>query len=289
MASSGINSNSNANTNSNAGFNFSNSMNHLIDFNAKIEQVLDSDENLEDNNDFIDLLGLDDWEQMLDEDCISRLTADFNNNNIMNVSSSTSKPLVSTPINSTNSNIVQPSLVAENQEKISANTTTSTTMPKIQYITNTKSQSQTKNNSQPLVLRVPSQQQQTNVNQSYNNNSNSNTNIKKINIHTENSTTANNNHNNSSLNIITNTKPNLPTSIISNATASVVRRLSSVMLNENKKNNNNTTTYGQNHGTTTSVTATKSIQSLTSVISNKNTNVRSKQRKAFLFFKRVTF
>ena len=37
-------------------------------------------EEFDEENDFEDLLGLDDWEQMLDEDCISRLTADFSTN-----------------------------------------------------------------------------------------------------------------------------------------------------------------------------------------------------------------
>jgi len=268
MASStGNNQNINSTT-TNAGFNFANSANQIIDFNAKIDHVLDSDENLEDNNDFIDLLGLEDWEQMLDEDCISRLTADFNNN-IINMSSTTpSKPLVSTPINQTNTSIIQPSAVVNKQEKITT-TATSTVMPKIQYITNTKSQPKTNsnNNSQPLVLLMP----QSNTNQSFTSNSNATTttSIKKLNLQGgENS--------NSSLNIITSTKPNLPTTIISNNTANVVRRLSSVMLNENKNTN------GQNHGTTTKiVTAAKSTQSLTSILSNKNTNVRIKIKSWF--------
>ena len=37
-------------------------------------------EEFDEENDFEDLLGLEDWEQMLDEDCISRLTADFSTN-----------------------------------------------------------------------------------------------------------------------------------------------------------------------------------------------------------------
>jgi hypothetical protein len=264
MASStGTSQNTNSTT-TNAGFNFANSANQIIDFNAKIDHVLDSDETLEDNNDFIDLLGLEDWEQMLDEDCISRLTADFNNN-IINMSSTTpSKPLVSTPINPTNSSIIQPTPVVNKQEIV---TTTSTVMPKIQYITNTKSQPISNNNkSQPLVLLMP----QSNTNQSFTSNSNTTTtSIKKLNLQGGENT-------NSSLSIITNTKPNLPTTIISNTTAHVVRRLSSVMLNENKNNN------GQNHGTTTKiVTAAKSTQSLTSILSNKNTNVRIKIKKSW--------
>jgi hypothetical protein len=45
----------------------------LNDFHIKLEDEFD-------DNDFENLLGLDNWEQMLDEDCISRLTADFQQN-----------------------------------------------------------------------------------------------------------------------------------------------------------------------------------------------------------------
>lgn len=57
------------------------------------QQKTDLIDNFNDyDNDFEDLLGKDDWEQMLDEDYISRLTADFNfNTNNINVKPQTPK------------------------------------------------------------------------------------------------------------------------------------------------------------------------------------------------------
>ena len=265
MASSAHSNNSNNATISNNinsasnGFNFASSMNQIFDFNAKIENEFEDDNLEEESNNLIDLLGLDDWKQMLDEDYISRLTADFNmTTSPSNNSNNNKQPLVSSPIASTASSIIQPQTANINAKQsvttIATNKNNSMMMPTIQHITNTKTQPK---QNQPLVLLVPQQQNQNQSSLSQVSPFTKSSNIKKISIQAENTSLLNGNG-------------STTTKIISNATANVVRRLSSVMLNENNTNNNS---QNQSNMLLTASTASKPSQPITSIISSKTNNV----------------
>ena len=257
-----ITNNNNNNNNNNDAYNFANTMNHqFIDFNSKlVTEMIGDEENFEVNNEFGDLLGFDDWEQMLDEDCISRLTADFNHNiNNMTATTTTAttgKPLVlpvtlACPIVQTTSPIKNKPLTPVNT---SLGSDASQTLPKIQHITSTKVQPK-------QILLVPSSAASSTNNQQQHIKPQISTKkyseMSNPNVLT---TTGSNNTSNKSLS-------SMPTTVIS--TSNVVKRLSSVMLSENHGLNNSKTLITT---TTASTANNKGQNASTSLISTLNNN-----------------
>ena len=161
-----------------------------------------SDVKLEDHfdeNDFGDLLALDDWEQMLDEDCISRLTADFTN-----ATNSSARNLL--PIQHVNQIPINVSKTPITSSIKLITTPTANTMHKVQHFTN--EQAKMTSASTPIIQT-----------------------IKTSPLNTTHSTANNQIKNSSSLNVVHNasSKPvsNGPTIV---STSNVVKRLSSVTL-----------------------------------------------------------
>lgn len=102
-----------------------------------------------------DLYGLEDWEQMLDEDCISRLTTDFTNNYIQPNDTGSSLKLPITPLTNptitTLQNANKPTVTTIQTSKGVAQT--SRLVPHISTLSNQGSNQKT---NQPLVLVLSS-------------------------------------------------------------------------------------------------------------------------------------
>lgn len=114
--------------------------------NQNIDTNNNFDNEFNDDTGFDDLLGLDDWEQMLDEDCISRLTTDFSTNftnpNQKNISPSTT---ITTLTNSVKLPITT----------ITKNASAAQTSRLVPHISTLSNQQSNKSN-QPLVLVLSS-------------------------------------------------------------------------------------------------------------------------------------
>ena len=124
-----------------------------------------------DDTDFEDLLALDDWEQMLDEDCISRLTADFNTANPSNNTNTNT----STATTSTSKSGLQ----VTGSSAITLATTTSTAAKSLQQHYQQQQQQQQQHvmqqpsaKSSSLVIKTTTSATSNNTNNNNNNNSN---------------------------------------------------------------------------------------------------------------------
>ncbi|CAF0834139.1 unnamed protein product [Brachionus calyciflorus] len=126
--------------------------------NTKIDSLLDNEINLDKDCDFSDFLELEGWQEMLDEDCISRLTTDFNSNLI---NEDNKKPLDTTNVKLTT---IKNTQINNLKTTLKLPTTTvlssSTTVPKVQNLSNLPST----HKSQPLVVVLSNETTKTNPN-----------------------------------------------------------------------------------------------------------------------------